>query len=334
MKNILIIGVTGSVGAYTALHLKELGFNIIGVGRRETDNGFFKSYGINYYSADITQKESFSILPKIHYDAVVHLAGDMPSKMKGYEPQKYIDTIVTGTLNVLDFCKDLNISKIIFTQTRADSNYLMGGLDPIPSDIEKRFPLTGDHSIYAICKNAAVDLIEHYHHEFGIKRFVLRLPTIYVYHPNKYFYVNGVRKVKAYRLLIDQAIRADKIEIWGDPKRAKEIVYVKDLVKIIELAIQSGTSGGMYNVGRGEGVTIEEQIRGIVQIFSPDENKSEIIYRPDKPDTRQFIHNISKTKKDLGYIPQYNYIDLLKDFKREMEINQFEKLWGTEKDYE
>lgn len=334
MKNILIIGITGSVGAYSALHLKELGFNIIGVGRRKTDNGFFKSYGIDYYSADITQEESFSILPNIHYDAVVHLAGDMPSKMKGYEPQRYIDTIVTGTLNVLDFCKKVNINKIIFTQTRADSNYLMGGLNPIPSDIEKRFPLTGDHSIYTICKNAAVDLIEHYHHEFGINRFILRLPTIYAYHPNKYFYVNGVKKVKAYRLLIDQAIRTDRIEIWGDPKRAKEIVYVEDLVKIVELVIHSKASGGVYNVGRGEGVTIEEQIKGIVQIFSPDENKSEIIYKPDKPDARQFIHDISKTKKDLGYIPQYNYIDLLINFKREMEINRFEKLWGTEKDYE
>lgn len=334
MKNILIIGVTGSVGAYTALHLKELGFNVIGVGRRKTDNGFFKSYGIDYYSADITQKDSLSIIPFNHYDAIVHLAGDMPSKMKGYEPQKYIDSIVTGTLNILNLAKTLNINKIIYSQTRADSNYLMGGLNPIPSDIEKRFPLTGDHSIYAICKNAAVDLIEHYYNEFAINRFVLRLPTIYAYHPNKYFYVNGEKKTKAYRYLIDQALRSKTIEIWGDPTKAKEIVYVKDLVHIIELAIESNLSGGVYNVGYGKGVTIEEQIKGIVEVFSPKDKLSEIFYRPDKPDSRQFVHDISKTRNDLGFVPKYSYRELLEDFKIEMNINRFEPIWGKEESYE
>lgn len=333
MKNVLIIGITGTIGTYTALHLNEIGFNVTGVGRRKSDNGFFKLHGIEYYSADIAKKKSLSIIPNKKYDAVIHLAGDMPAKMKGYEPSRYINSIVSGTLNVLELARNFNIGKIIFSQTHSDSKYLMNTEVPIPSDIEKKFPLTGDHSVYAICKNAAVDLIEHYYHEFGISRFILRLPTIYAYHPNKFFYVNGVKKTMAYRILIDKAISSEPIEIWGDPKKSKEIVYIKDLVKIIELAIKSKLSGGTYNVGRGVGVSIDEQIRGIVDVFSPADNKSIISYRPDKPDSMQFIHDITKTQLELGYSPSYDYKDLLLDFKKEMIENRFEQLWGNEKDY-
>ena len=143
----------------------------------------------------------------------------MPAAMKGYEPRKYIDSIVIGTLNVLNFALKTHVKKIIFSQSRADSNYLMGK-KPIPSDIVKKFPLTGDHAVYSICKNAAVDMIEHYYYQYKLKRFILRLPTIYAYHPNKYFYVDGIKKTIAYRLIMDKAMKMWKYgEILRKQKR-------------------------------------------------------------------------------------------------------------------
>lgn len=330
MKRVLIIGVTGSVGAYLAVHLSKNGYAVTGIGSRSSDNGFFDEIGVKYISLDITKEENFAKLDGLAFDTVIHLAGAMPSKMEGYNPSAYIQTIMHGTLNVLNYVRKSQISKIIFTQTRADSNHLMGTTVPVPADITRSYPLKGDHSVYTICKNAAVDLIEHYHHSFGIARFILRLPTIYAYHPDKYFYVNGVKKVKAYRYLMDQASQGLPIEVWGDPNLKKEITYVKDLVQIIEKAIESPLSGGFYNVGCGVGVSLIEQIQGIVKVFSPKDKSSELILRPEMPNSRQFIHDISKTVKDLNYTPAYNYIDLLEDFKKEMELNRFAKLWGHE----
>ncbi len=332
-RNILIFGATGSVGAYTTVDLGERGYNIIAVGRSEYDNGFFTNCNVKYTSVDITRKSEFERLPEHNIDCVMHFAGSMPSKMKGYTPQAYIDSIVTGTLNVLEYTRIVGAKKIIFTQTRADSNYLMGTDKPIPSDIERKFPLTGDHAVYTICKNAAVDLTEHYYHQYGIKRFILRLPTIYAYHPDKYFYVNGERKMKAYRYLMEQAIKGEPVEIWGDQGLRKEIVYVKDLVKLIRRALTSDGEGGIYNVGDGKGVSLEEQIKGIVKVFGTNDKESDIICRPDKPNGRQFIHDISKTKEELGFEPEYDYLNSLTDFKKEMELNRFEKLWGNEEDY-
>lgn len=328
-KNLIIFGATGSVGAYTIINefIRE-NYNIIAVGRRN-DNDFFKSLGISYFNVDISESKSFEKLPELDYSCIMHFAGNMPSKMEGYIPGDYIDSIVKGTFNVLEFARRVNCKKIIFTQTRADSTHLMGRTSLVPSNLTKTFPLKGDHSVYTICKNAAVDLIEHYYNEYGINRFVLRLPTIYAYHPNKYFYVDGKKKVKAYRFLMDKAVKGEDIEIWGDPALQKEIVYVKDLVEIIRLCLVSETAkGGVYNVGNGFGISLEEQIKGIIKVFN-DQKKSNVIYCPEKPNSRQFIHDISKIQTELNFKPSFNYVEMLLDFKLEEKLNRFEKIWGN-----
>jgi len=334
MKNVLIFGATGIIGAYTSIYLKEKRFNVFAAGQRKTDNGFFKDFNIPYYSIDISKSDSFKKIQKLKPATIIHLASIQPAYMSKYNPMAYVDVVIKGTLNIMNFAKESSVEKILFTQTRADTNHLIGSLKPIKEDVARTFPRKGDHSIYTISKNAAVDIIEHYYHEYGIKRFIFRLPTIYAFHPNKYYHVNGIRKPMAYRKIIDDAMKGKEIEIWGNPSRAKEITYVKDLLQILHNAIDAQNDGGIYNVGRGIGVTLEEQIRGIVEVFSPKENPSRIVYKPEMPDARQFVHDISKTKKDLGYKSMFDYHSLLKDFKMEMELNRFEKLWGRPEDYE
>lgn len=327
---IIVFGATGTVGAYTSVILKEKGYEVVAVGRRKSDNGFFNDYGIPYYSVDITKKVDFQNLAnESGIDAIVHLAGVMPAQMEGYDPQQYIDSVITGTLNVLDFAVQKGAQKIVFVTSRADSNYLMGK-EPIPSDIVKKFPLNSDHSVYSICKNAAVDLIEHYYHKYGLKRYVLRFTTVYAYHPNKFFYVNGIKKPMAYRYIMDQAMAGNDIEVWGDPTKGKEIVYVEDAVQLIEKSLLAECDGGIYNLGRGIPVTLDEQIKGIIEVFSKPGHESKLVYRPDKPDAREYVNDISKPMKELGYKPQFDYIEGLKALKHEMEIQRFAKLWGKE----
>jgi len=331
-KTIVIFGATGTVGVYTAVHLKELGYNVIAVGKRNNDNNFFNSHGMQYYSVDIANPNDFAKLPTDNIYTVINFAGVMPASMKCYTPQLYIDSVLSGTLNVLNYCISAKAEKIVFSHSTADSKYLYGK-NPIPSDIVKKFPLTGDHSVYSICKNAAVDLIEHFYHQNGLKRFVLRLPTIYAYHPNPYFYVDGEKRMIAYRFIMEQAMKGETIEIWGDHTKAKEIVYVKDFTQIIQKCIKSPLDGGVYNVGRGVGVTLDEQVKGIINVFSNPNNISKIVYRPDKPNTNEFINDISKTQTELDYQPTYDYQNLLLDFKKNMEEEPFKALWGSRNDY-
>ena len=94
------------------------------------------------------------------------------------------------------------------------------------SDAKRSYPLTGDHSVYAIAKNAAVDLIEHYHHQYGISRFIFRFFTIYQYHPNAYHFADTKMRKMPYRMLMDKAANAEPITIYGNPERIKEMVYI------------------------------------------------------------------------------------------------------------
>ena len=136
-----------------------------------------------------------------------------------------------------------------------------------------------------------------------------------------------------YRMLMDRASKGLPIEIWGDCKKAKEMVYVKDFVRLVERCVQSGLAGGCYNVGNGWQVTLEEQIMGIIDVFSPKDHRSEVIYCPEKPDPLQNAFDVTKTFSELNYRPKYSYIDQLKDFKHEMETEPSALLWGTKDDY-
>lgn len=330
---VLVLGATGNLGVYSVLALKNAGFCVIAAGKRMSDNGFFEEKGIPYYSVDITQMESFEPLMRLNITSVVDFAGELPSRC-AFNPQALIRTITEATMNVLEFMRKVGAKKIVFPTTPYDLFYLHETGKPIDPDATKSYPSTGDHSIYAIAKNAAVDLIENYHNEYGISRFILRFFTIYQYHPNAYHFADGVMRMMPYRMLMDKASKGDQICIYGNPNRVKEIVYIKDFTKVVVNAVKSDLKGGFYNIGSPHRVSLDEMIHGIVEVFSPENNKSVITYDKTKPNTLQSMLDWRKTQKELGYYPEYDYIKMLKDFKKEMQLEPMAKLWNTRLYYE
>lgn len=332
-EKVLVLGATGNLGAYSALALADAGFDVVAAGRRASDNGFFEDRNIPYYSVDITEKESFEQLRGLGITTVADFAGELPSRC-AFNPQRLIRTITEATMNVLEFMRVEGCGKIIFPTTPYDLfAYHETGV-PIDPDLPRSYPATGDHSVYAIAKNAAVDLIENYHNEYGIQRFILRFFTIYQYHPNAYHYADGKMRMMPYRGLMDRAVRGEKISIYGDPHRVKEMVYIKDFTQVVVNAAKSKLAGGFYNIGSPHRVSLEEMIRGIVEVFSPEGNKSEVDYAPDMPDTLQSMLDWSKTQRDLDYHPRYDYLTMLRDFKQEMQDEPMAQLWGTRETYE
>ena len=331
MKRVIVFGATGNLGANISIYLQNIGYEVIAVGHRKNDNGFFADHGIKYYSVDIEKESDFKILPVDNIYAVLHFAGMLPAVMEGFSATPYIQSIIQGTLNVLEYTRMVGADRIIFPQTLFDIHHLFGSKTPIPADSQRQVP-EGDHWMYVIAKNAACDMIEHYYNNFGIKRFIFRLSRIYLYHPNPYTFTDGKKVLVSDRALIYKAIKGEPIEVWGDPYRVLETISIYDFLRIIEKALVAVVGGGIYNVGSG-GTTLEERVRGIVDVFSPKNNKSEISYCPEKPNGTQFVLDITKTKLELGYEPKFSWYDYLVKFKKEMEIQPFAKLWGREEDY-
>lgn len=332
-KKVIVFGATGNLGAPISVYLKQNGYDVIAVGHRTSDNGFFEDMGIPYYSVDIENAKQFDVLPTDDIYAVAHFASSLPSRYE-YNPRDLFESITIGTLNVLEWMRRIGCKKIVFPQTPSDMASYHNCGKMIPEDAPREFPLTGDHAVYTIAKNAAVDLIENYHAEYGFSRFVFRFFTIYEYHPNAYHYRNYKHLIMPFRMLMDRASKSLPIEIWGNCKKAKEMVYIKDFIRLVKLAIDSDIEGGIYNVGNGWQVSLEEQILGIIKVFSPKDNPSPVIYVKDKPDPLENAFEITKIKRDFGYEPLYTYIQQLEDFKHDMETEPFAKLWGTKEDYE
>lgn len=332
MKKIVVFGATGHLGTHIAVHLKNIGYNVYAVGHRKSDNGFFAEKSIKYYSVDIVNESEFSILPQEDIYAVVHFAGALPASMKGYNANLYVSTIIQGTLNVLEYTRKIKADRIIFPQSLFDISYLFGSKVPIPADSIRKAPLRGDHAMYVIAKNTAVDMINHYYETYGLKRFILRLSRVYMYDPNPYTYTDGEKTLISDRYLIYQAMEGKDIEIWGDPHRLLETCCVKDFLQIVEKSLVADVDGGIYNIGSG-GSTLEERIKAIIEVFNPERRKSNIIYRPEKRSAMQFVLDIRKTVDELGYQPRFSWKDYLLDFKKEMEEQPFGKLWGYESDF-
>lgn len=332
MKTILVLGATGTLGAYITLHFKDKGYEVIAAGHRKSDNGFFGEHGMEYYSIDISKAEDFKKLPQSGIDVVADFAGALPASMKGYDANLYIDSVMKGTYNVLEYMRKTKIPRIIFPESLFDISYLFGSKIPIPPDSERKAPLSGDHAMYVICKIAAVETILHYQEVYGITPFILRLSRVYTYHPNPYTFTDGEKVMVSDRYLIKRAEKGEPLEIWGDPDRLLETCAMPDFLQIVEKCVESDGEGGIYNIGSG-GSTLEERIKGIVEVFSPQTNKSEIQYAPEKRNAMQFVLDISKTKEDLGYRPEYDWKRYCEWFKAEQKAQRFAKLWGTEVDY-
>ena len=76
----------------------------------------------------------------------------------------------------------------------------------------------------------------------------------------------------------------------------------------------------------GWATTLEEQIKGVVEVFSPKDKPSEIIYRPEKTSQNSYLYDIQNSRDEIGYEPQFNYIDMLKDMKKEVGGTRFAHL--------
>ena len=328
MKKIVIFGATGNVGSYVLKYAREYfdpaEYEIIASGRRKTD--FFTKRGIPYYSVDISRAEDFSFLPQEDVYAVIYLAAQIPSYMEGYHPEQYLQSNIIGAFNVLEYCRRTHADRILFSTTVFDiSLYAKPGVVLKP-DLPYNFSYQGDHAVYVISKNTAIELMEHYYQQYGLKKFIFRFPTIYSYSPYHYYHPNGVKTLRPVYRMIDLAQKGEPIELWGDPNYSKDMVHVYDCAQMLCKAVEADRDGGFYNVGTGIPVTLQEQIETIIKVFSPKDHPSQIVYRPDKIAGGGFLMDVENAKRELGYEPQYTCLKLFENYKEEMQINRFKEL--------
>lgn len=318
-KNVIIFGAAGLIGTYLTEAIRNK-YNVIAV---KNHSDFTVKYdNVKYYSCSITNKVDFEYLPQ-NIDVVIMLAGLLPAGMKNYEPEKYIQVNTIGMLNVLEYCRVNKIKQILYTQTHSDVKQYWGtgAINPYS---EYKIDYNNDHTVYCISKIAAAELIKHYHAAHNLKYSILRCPNIYAWHPDEYYFLDGKKTIIAYRYFIKRAMASLPIEIYGNSSMKRDVVYIKDLIQLMEKSIDKEISSGIYNVSNGEAISVETQVKDIIDVFSPKGNPSEVIYRPDKKiENLNYHYDISNAIEDLDYSPKYFHKEMLLDMKEEMNQNRF-----------
>jgi UDP-glucose 4-epimerase len=230
-------------------------------------------------------------------------------------------------VNVLEWMKTTKARRIVFNTTPSDICSSFDCPIPVSDDVPRSFPKNGgDHAVYTICKNAAVDILEHYKISYGFKPIVFRHLTVYGWNPDASYSLNGVKKILPWRQIMRKAIAGEVVEVWGDKNKKKELLYIDDFTEAIKIAVRTQFCG-IYNLPGDKPYTLEEQIDGILAAFSskvPLRKK----YRPDMPSTPENLLCGDKIMKDLKWIPRVSWNNACLQIRELAKKNMFEKLWG------
>lgn len=328
MEKVIIFGASGNVGSYLTHYAKDFFDNkkikVIASGRRNTN--VFEKEGIEYISLDITKKEDFEKLPKTDVKAVMLLSSATPSYMANYNPENYLMTNIMGTYNVLEYCRNVKVERLIFTQTTYDI-WLYDHNEILKPDLPPKFPYSGDHAVYTISKNSAIELIKHYNAEYGLKYFIFRPGTVYCWSDYQYYFPGGEKKMRPLYVMINRALKGEDIELWGDPEYKKDMLYVYDFAQeMCKGVLTDKVDHGIYNGGTGKPVSMKEQIQAIIDVFSPVDRKSKIVYVPEKKSGGGILFDIDNARKELGYEPIYDVYTMFEDMKKEMSLGRYKEL--------
>ncbi len=326
MKKVLVFGATGNIGSNVAVYLKESNYEVVAVGHRTSDNGFFATKGIQYIGGIANENiADFDRLP-IDIDVVINLAGVMPAH-SNTSPMPYIQSIIVGTVNICEWLRTkTSCKRIIFNTTPSDVIKYLNQPTPVPDYAPRSFPKNGgDHAVYAIAKNAAVDLLEHYSIAYDFKPIVFRHDTVYCWCENPYYNINGQRKILPWRLIVENVMKGKTIEVWGNPEIRKCLLYVKDFCLAIECALKSNCTG-IYNLSGVRFYTLDEQVQGIVDVFGNSDNPPEKVYCPEKPSTPMHLYADEKAKIELGWKPVWDWWKACEDMKKIMQTKPFHLL--------
>lgn len=333
----IIIGATGFIGMYTVEEFIKSGKKVLATGRNKDASKILTNMGAEFLELDITNEKDFEKLPTEDVEGVILLAGLLPANAKvdidtNENAADYFKVNVIGTINVLEYCRKNGIKKLINCSSYSDVSGAWKKGVALKETEPRNFKFTGDHAVYVISKNAAIDVMEYYNQQHGMQCACFRFPPVYGVGPHSVIYVNGRPYKSGIQTFIENAQKGEPIEIWGDPHITRDIIYVKDVAVAFVKAMESDKTYGLYNMTSGTELDLEDQVKAVIEVFG-GEKKSEIVYRPDKPNnTPSFLFDMSKAKRDFGFIPKYtSYLEIMKDYKKELESGRWDLLIKSRK---
>lgn len=302
-KTYLVTGGAGFIGSHLCRALLEADAQVVVV---DEFNDFYDPAIKEHHVAGLARYDGFELVRQDIRDAdglkrvfdrhgralqsggIVHLAARAGVRPSLREPRLYLDTNVTGTLNLAEWARQFDISKFVF----ASSSSVYG-------DSPSRAPFREDQDIsrpispYAATKAMGEALLHSYSHLYNLQVVALRFFTVYgaAQRPDL--------AIHKFTRLIDAG---QPIPVFGDGSTRRDYTYIDDIIQGVMAAIAyDQTPFEVFNLGESQTTTLAELIHQIEQALG----KPAILDRqPLQPgDVSVTYAQIDKARRLLGYNP-------------------------------
>ena len=237
-------------------------------------------------------------------ERVVNLAAQAGVRYSLENPQAYVDSNITGFLNILEACRHRQIGHLVY----ASSSSVYGANRKLPFAVEDSV----DHpvSLYAASKKANELMAHTYSHLFGLPTTGLRFFTVYG---------PWGRPDMALFLFTRNILAGKPIEVFNHGRHTRDFTYIDDIVEGVirtldqppgpdptydPMAPSPATSSApfrVYNIGNHQPVQLLDYIDVLEQCLGKKAEKILLPLQPgDVPDT---CAEVSALMRDTGYHP-------------------------------
>lgn len=241
-------------------------------------------------------------------DFVVNLAAETHVDNSILYPRPFVESNVVGVFNLLEKSKNYWVTlsgakKNGFRFLQVSTDEVYGALGQTENAFTEKTRYSPNNP-YSATKAAGDHLIMAFYKTYG-------LPALITHGSNTYGPFQFQEKLIPQTIL--KAMKQKPIPIYGRGKNIRDWLYVADHCEGILSVIQKGKTGEHYNLGgRTEKTNLEvvKKICGILDEIRPRKKPHEslIHFVKDRPghDFR-YAMNISKTKKETGWVPRTNF---------------------------
>ncbi len=298
MANYLVTGNAGFIGARVVEFLLSAGHQVVGVDnlndaydvrlkhwRLEQQQG---RPGFEFSRLDINDRSALARLAidVQPLDAVINLAARAGVRQSCENPWVYFETNVTGTLNLLELCRELGVKKFV----QASTSSLYGGCKSLP--FREDANVDGCLSPYAASKKAAEALCHSYHHLYGIDVSVLRYFTVYG--------PAGRPDMCLFRF-VQWVSEGRPVIVYGDGRQSRDFTYVDDIARGTLAALRP-LGYEVINLGSDQPVVLLEALRAVEELVG---KRAALCHLPRHPaDVMSTWADIHKGRRVLGWQPQ------------------------------
>jgi len=317
----LITGGAGFIGSHLAEALLSRGHHVtvidnLSTGRFENIQHLVDHPRFRFAIDTITNEVVMDRLVS-ECDVIFHLAAAVGVMLIVEKPVHTIETNVMGTEAVLKVALRYRAKVLIASTSEV---YGKGNHIPFREDDDVVLgPTSRNRWAYAASKMVDEFLTLAYHREKGLPVVIYRL-----------FNTVGPRQTGRYGMVIprfvQQALRGETLEVYGDGQQSRCFLHVTDAVDaILALADCSEAVGEVFNIGSVEEITIDGLARRILDRAQQFSNKSEIVSRQIKyvpydqayaigfEDMRQRVPDVTKIAQFTGWKPKRSLEQILQD---------------------